>query len=52
MICPKCETETELAYSMLSKSLICLEEGCDFEVEMSMDDARELLEPEDELIYV
>ncbi len=50
MICPQCRTENEMAYSILSNSLICLTPDCGFEIEMSAVDARELLEPMEELV--
>ena len=34
MICPGCRNENEMAYSVLSNSLICLEPECGFELEM------------------
>src|SRR5688572_11027423 len=33
MICPGCGTENEMAYSVLSGGLICLEPACGFEME-------------------
>ena len=45
MICPGCGAENEMAYSVLSNGLVCLESDCGFEVEMSIDDAEEVLDP-------
>jgi hypothetical protein len=53
MICPGCGTENLMAYSVLSNGLICLEDSCNFEIEMSIQDAQEVMEvtPEPELAY-
>ena len=51
MICPRCGSENEMAYSNLSNGLVCLEAGCDFELEMPVVEAQEILEPEGELVY-
>jgi hypothetical protein len=42
-----------MAYSALSNGLICLEDACNFEIEMPIDEAREVIEvtPEPELAY-
>ena len=50
MICPRCTHEDEMAYSVLSNSLICLDADCGFELEMEPALAQELLEPEEELV--
>jgi len=39
-----------MAYSVLSNSLICLERGCGFELEMGRSEAHEILETEEELV--
>jgi hypothetical protein len=46
MICPGCSTENEMAYSVLSNGLICLEPGCGFEIELSCEEAQQILEIE------
>ena len=53
MVCPGCGTENRMAYSVLSNGLICLEEGCGFEMEMSVREAHEVMDvtPEPELMY-
>jgi len=50
MICPRCNTGNEMAYSVLAHGLICLESGCGFELEMNTAEAREILEPEEQLV--
>jgi hypothetical protein len=50
MICPTCCSENEMAYSVLSNGFICLESDCGFELEMDPVQAREVLEPEEELV--
>jgi hypothetical protein len=50
MICPGCRTESEMAYSVLSHGLVCLEPECGFELEMNSDEAHEILETEEELV--
>jgi hypothetical protein len=50
MICPACKNENEMAYSVLSNGFICLEPACGFELEMDAVQAREVLEPEEELV--
>jgi hypothetical protein len=50
MICPGCGSENEMAFSMLSNGLVCLEPSCGFEMEMSMHEAQELLEATPELV--
>jgi hypothetical protein len=50
MICPSCRSGSEMAYSALSNSFICLERFCGFEVEMEPDQAQQVLEPEEELV--
>ena len=51
MICPGCGSDNEMAYSVLSNGLVCLEPGCDFELEMPVTEALEVLEPEGELVF-
>jgi hypothetical protein len=50
MICPACLTENEMAYSVLSNSLVCLETRCGFELEMDPLEAHQILETEEELV--
>jgi hypothetical protein len=50
MICPGCGSENEMAYSVLSHSMICLESECGFELEMNPIEAHEILETEEELV--
>ena len=50
MICPGCGNENEMAYSVLSNSLVCLEAQCGFELEMDPGEAHEVLENEEELV--
>jgi hypothetical protein len=50
MICPGCGSENEIVYSVLSNGLVCLEEGCDFELEINQAEARQILEVEEELV--
>ena len=50
MICPGCRNENEMAYSVLSNSLVCLEPECGFELEMNPLEAHEILETEEELV--
>jgi hypothetical protein len=50
MICPACHSGSEMAYSVLSHGLVCLESGCGFELEMEQVQAREVLEPKEELV--
>ncbi len=50
MICPVCATDNEMAYSVLSNSLVCLEAECGFELEMDPIDAHQVLETEEELV--
>ena len=50
MICPGCGSEDEMAYSVLSNGLVCLEPGCGFEWEIDPFQAQELLETADELV--
>ena len=51
MICPGCGTENQMAYSMISNGLICLEAGCGFEIEMPLQEAQEVIEMTPELVY-
>ena len=50
MICPGCGQENEMAYSVLSNGLICLESGCGFELEMSIEEAHQVMEPSVEVL--
>ena len=50
MICPSCRHENEMAYSVLSNSLICRESECGFELEMDPVEAHQVLETEEELV--
>jgi len=50
MTCPACTRESEMAYSSLSHSFVCLESLCGFEVEMDPVEAEQVLEPEEELV--
>ncbi len=50
MTCPACGSENEMAYSVLSNGMICLEAGCSFEVEMEAHEAHEILETQEELV--
>ena len=50
MICPGCGSENEMAYSVLSNGLICLEQGCGFELEVDALEAHQVLETEEELV--
>ena len=50
MICPRCGSEKEIAYSVLSNGLVCLEHGCDFEMEIDCYEAQQILEAEKELV--
>ena len=51
MVCPGCGKENEMAYSVLSNGLICLEPGCGFELEMSIDEAHQVMELSEVLVY-
>jgi len=50
MMCPACRSENEKAYSILSNSLVCLEPGCGFELEMPAYEAIEILELDKQLV--
>ena len=50
MICPGCQNETDMAYSVLSNSLVCLDSECGFELEMDPVEAQQILETEEELV--
>ena len=39
MTCPKCRSAEEMAYSVLFHGFVCLEPGCEFEVEMDLQEA-------------
>ena len=51
MICPACNSNHEMAYSVLSNGFICLEPECGFELEMEPVQAHLMLEPEKELVF-
>ena len=51
MTCPNCRSENEMAYSVLSNGMICLESGCGFEIEMDASQAQEALETVEELVF-
>jgi hypothetical protein len=50
MICPNCRSENEMAYSVLSQGMVCLDSDCGFEVEMEAAEAQEILETVEELV--
>src|SRR5262245_18242221 len=50
MICPACHSGNEMAYSVLSHGFVCLESECGFELEMEEVQAREVLEPTEDLV--
>jgi hypothetical protein len=50
MICPNCRSENEMAYSVLSRGMVCLDSDCSFELEMEPHDAEEILESAQELV--
>ena len=50
MVCPECKSENEMAYSVLSNGLVCLEPGCDFEMAVGALEAHQVLETEEELV--
>ena len=50
MICPGCGNENEMAYSVLSHGLVCLETDCEFELVMDPTEAHTVLETEEELV--
>lgn len=50
MICPACRNENEMAYSVISNSVVCLEAECGFELEMDPVEAHEILETVEELV--
>ena len=47
MICPMCNSGSEMAYSVISNGFICLASGCGFELEMEPVQAQQVLEPEE-----
>jgi len=51
MICPNCRSENEMAYSVLSHGMVCLDSDCGFEIEMEAHDAEEILESAEELVF-
>jgi hypothetical protein len=51
MICPICKSDSEMAYSVLSNGMVCLESDCGFEVEMEPSEAQEVLESVEELVF-
>ena len=50
MICPNCRSENEMAYSVLSNGIVCMDSECGFELEMAAAQAQEILETEEELV--
>ena len=50
MTCPGCGSENEMAYSVLSNGLTCLEADCGFELEVEAREAHEILETQEELV--
>ena len=50
MICPNCRSENEMAYSVLSQGMVCLDSDCGFEVELGASEAQEILETVEELV--
>ena len=50
MICPACGSESEMAYSVVSNGLICLESNCGFELELDPPQAHDMLETQEELV--
>ena len=50
MICPGCQNDDEMAYSVLSNSFVCLDRECGFELEMDPWEAQQILETEEELV--
>ena len=50
MMCPGCQNENDMAYSVLSNSLVCLDQECGFELEMDFLEAQQILETEEELV--
>jgi hypothetical protein len=50
MICPRCGSDSEMAYSILSNGFICLESSCGYEVEMTADEAQKVFHRMEELI--
>jgi hypothetical protein len=50
MICPGCHHENEMAYSVLSNGLVCLDPNCGFELEMSIEEAHQVMEPSVEVL--
>jgi hypothetical protein len=50
MICPNCRSENEMAYSVLSNGMVCLDSECGFEVEMDTTQAQDILETVEELV--
>ena len=51
MTCPGCGNKDEMAYSVLSNGLVCLEGDCGFELEVGPVEAHEVLETEEELVF-
>jgi hypothetical protein len=49
MICPRCQNDNEMAFSVFSHSFICQEPECGLEVEMDSLDLEVLMMAEDEL---
>jgi hypothetical protein len=51
MICPECGSANEMAYSVLSNGMICVEPGCAFEIEMDRRQAQEIRGTAEEICY-
>ena len=51
MTCPRCKSENEMLFSVLSHGFICQEADCGLELEMDRQDLAVLLEPEEELVF-
>jgi len=50
MLCPVCQNENEMVYSVLSNAFVCLERNCGLEIEMDAAEAHEVLETRGELV--
>lgn len=51
MTCPKCSSSNEMLFSALSLSFICDEPACGLELEVDVNTAEVLLEPERDLTF-
>jgi hypothetical protein len=51
MTCPSCRSENEMLFSALSSAFMCGEANCGFELEVDVQDAEVLLQPDQELIF-